>query len=367
MDHFMPVRLYTGERCIERHRDIFLSFGRRCAIITGQAAAQKSGALADVKQALQACGIAFWEWNGVTQNPPVSSCLEAGRFARENGAEFIFGIGGGSALDAAKAAAVFAANPALDEDGFYRKEWPNPPLPILLAGTTAGTGSEVTKVSVLTDSRKRKHSVHDDRMYASVSFGDSRYTMTLPLSVTLTTGIDILAHCTESYFSRKADDLSRTFAIRGIRLLAEPLSAAAEGGELSAEDRRKLYEASIYGGLAINTTGTNFPHNVGYYLTERFGVPHGFACATFLPDLLVCAREYDAAYAEGFYRETGLTEKNLTALVEKCLPGNRILLSEEEITEILPRWENNSSVSNTRGDVPVSKIRTILEQKFTHS
>ena len=364
MNFFMPTRLYTVEHCFEKHGDILQGLGRKCTVITGKHAAKESGALKEVSETLASRNTEYSIFDGISQNPTVASCMEAGTSARAFGAEFLIGIGGGSALDAAKAAAVFAANPRLKEDGFYRKEWENPPLPIVLVGTTAGTGSEVTKVSVLTDSRGRKHSIHDDRLYAYASFGDSRYTMNLPLSVTLTTGIDVLAHCTESYFSKKADQLSRVFAVHGIRLLYEPLSAAAEGKPLSPQQREQLYEASIFGGLAINTTGTCFPHNVGYYLTENYGIPHGFASAAFLPDLLKLVVKDDRDYADSFFREIGFGEDAILSLTGKCLPKNSISMTEAEILAALPRWENNNSVQNTRSAVTTEIIRKILIQKY---
>ena len=232
MKHFMPVRLCTGEHSVAENAELFQHCGSRCMIVTGKTSAVKSGALDDVAGVLKRCGIPYRVFDEISQNPSVDSCIRAGRAAGDFGADFVVGIGGGSALDAAKAAAVFAANGSLDENGFYAKNWDADPLPILLVGTTAGTGSEVTKVSVLTDSKGRKHSIHDDRLFAAAAFGDARYTMALPQPVTLSTGIDVLSHCAESWFNRKADEVSRAFAVRGIRLLYEPLLAAAEGRAL---------------------------------------------------------------------------------------------------------------------------------------
>ncbi len=366
MNHFMPVRMFTSDHCIEKNKSLFPHFGRRCAVITGKSSAEKSGALTDVRGVLDACGILFRVYDGISQNPTVESCRQAGCFAHEFGADFIIGIGGGSALDAAKAAAVFAANPELDEDAFYQKAWKTAPLPIVLVGTTAGTGSEVTKVSVLTDNRGRKHSIHDDRIFATAAFGDPRYTMSLPRSVTLSTGIDVLSHCAESYFSKKADEISRAFAVRGIRLLYEPLLAAASGTEPDPEQRAQLYDASILGGLAICGTGTCFPHNVGYYLTETCGIPHGYASALFLPDLLALVREKDADYYARFLCETVIPESDLLRLISTCLPDHGICMTEEQILTVLPRWENNNSVLNTCCPVSTDEIRKVLEDKFLH-
>ena len=222
----------------------------------------------------------------------------------------------------------------------------------------------MTKVSVLTDSRHRKHSIKDDRLFAAASFGDSRYTLELPLSITLSTGVDVLAHCAESYFSKKADEISRGFAIRGIQLLFDPLLAAAEGSTLTPQQRQQLYQASIFGGLAINSTSTCFPHNVGYFLTEQYHIPHGFACAEFLPALLQYEEDFDPAYTHTFFRETDLCKDALLMLISKCLPKHAISLTEEEILQLIPRWENNGSVNNTRGVVDSAFIQQILKEKY---
>jgi len=364
MIFYMPTRLFTGENCISQNSKLFASFGSRCLIVSGKHAAKESGALEDVLKVLEENSISTSVYDGVTQNPPLAACMEAGRLACEAGAAFLIGIGGGSSLDATKAASVFAANMGLDEAGFYSGVWPNPPLPVILVGTTSGTGSEMTRVAVLTDSRGRKHSIKHDLLSPVLSFGDSRYTENNSLPLTLTTGVDALAHCLESYFSFKGDEISRAFAVRGVRLLFKPLSAAADGTALSRDDRRQLYEASILGGLAINTSGTGFPHNMGYFLTERYHIPHGFACAEYLPELLTLAGEYDPAFAACFYAEAGITEKDLKDLISRSVPDPKVVLTESELQELLPRWEKNASVKNSRCSIDLPVVRRILEEKF---
>lgn len=364
MNYFMPTRLYTGADCIAQHADALRALGACCLIVTDRHVAKLSGALEDVANALKLAGVSSFVWDGVAENPPIEACMRIGRWAARDGAEFVLGIGGGSALDAAKAISVFAANPTLDEKGFYALEWQNNPVPIALVGTTAGTGSEVTKVSVLTDSASRKHSIHDDRLYATVVFGDSRHTHTCPQSVTLSCGVDVLAHATESYFSHKADEVSRAFAVRAIRHAWAPLESAAAGEDLDAVARQQLYEASILGGLAINTTGTCFPHNVGYYLTENYGVPHGFASAIFLPAMLDCVAAEDEAYNKAFYEEIGSDKASFVGLIKSCLPHYDIHMAEDQIVAALPRWHNNGSVKNTRASVSVEDIHTILASMF---
>ena len=362
--YYMPAKIFAGSKSVETNSELFGSLGSCCLILTGASSAVKSGALADVTAALEAQNINFSVFNEIGSNPLLTACMLAGKAAVEAGADFIIGIGGGSVLDAAKAAAVFASNPELDEAAFYSTVWPVKPLPVVLVGTTSGTGSEVTKVAVLTDSRGRKHSLHDNRLYACASFGDPAYTMSLPLKVTLSTGIDIFAHCAESFFSKKADSLTKSFAVEGIRLLYAPLLAAAEGKELSFEQREQLYEASVFGGLAINATGTCFPHNMGYYLTESFGIPHGFACNEFIPDMLEYVKTAAPETAEEFYSLIGIPEDKLLELSALCSSGASVCLSEAEIEALLPRWENNGSVKNTLGSVSTQEIRSILKKHF---
>ena len=184
---------------------------------------------------------------------------------------------------------------------------------------------------------------------------------------------------TESYFSHKADEISRAFSVRAIRLAADPLKLAGSGGLstakrlddklLDAPQRQDLYEASILGGLAINTTGTCFPHNVGYYLTETYGIPHGFACAVFLPSMLAIVDEYDPVYAADFYEQIGMDSAEYRSLIEDyCLvDGIDVHMTPAEIEAALPRWENNGSVKNTRANVSLDDIRTILTSLFVEA
>ena len=364
LNYYMPVRLITGKDSVLKNGKLISQYGSKCIIVTGRSSAKKCGALDDCIRILSENKIEYTIFDEIKPNPTVASCMEAGKKAHAFGAEFVLGIGGGSPLDAAKAVAIFAANPDMDETKFYSKVWEHSPLPIVLIGTTSGTGSEVTKVSVLTDSAGKKHSIHLDSIYAALAFGDAEYTMSTPKDISLSTGIDILAHCTEAYFSHKADEISRSYSIRGISLLFAPMMKLCNDEPLDYSDREKLYEASILGGLAIATTGTCFPHNVGYYFTENHNIPHGFACAQFYNDMLDIEMIREPEITQGFFSALNLSVEELKNLVNKSVPANDIRLSEELIEEILPRWENNGSVLNTLGNVTTKDIREILKKKF---
>ncbi|MCR5089625.1 MAG: iron-containing alcohol dehydrogenase [Oscillospiraceae bacterium] len=364
MEFYLPVRLLTGDHILSKNAERIRAYGSRCLIVTSGSAARRCGALDDVTAVLSEIGTAYAVYNGIQPNPSISSCLEGGRIAKDFGAEFVIGIGGGSPLDAAKVVAVSAANPELDERELYTMNWPKAPLPVILVGTTAGTGSEVTPVAVITNSAGFKKSFRGESMYAALSFGDPRYTASMPLRVTASTGVDALAHCLESYFSRKATDVSRAFALQGIAQLLPPLQHVAEGVLPDPQEREILYHGSLLGGMAISVTGTVMPHNMGYYLTEQYGIPHGFACAAFLPALLRHAAAADPVYSDALYRRVGMDGEAMTVLIRALTPDSGVCLSAEEIEALLPRWENNASIQKTIGEITKDQIRQILQELF---
>ena len=362
MEFYLPTHLYTGDDVLAKHKDVF-AIGKSCLIVTGKSSAKLSGALDDVLSILKELDVKYEIYDGIRQNPTVTSVLEAGEKAK--GKDYVIGVGGGSALDAAKVVALVAANDIRDEDTLYKKEYPNT-MPTVLVGTTAGTGSEVTPVSVLTDSRNRKHSIRDDKVFATYSLGDPKYTYSLNREFTISTGIDALAHAVESYFSNKANDISRSFSIEAIIKLLPPLTKLSKSEDINSDDRKTLYEASILAGLAISITGTTFAHNCGYYLTEEYHVPHGIASATFLPDLFDYMDMKVKNYSDEFYYRIYSDKDILKSLVTSLLPDLNIRMDEEEITNLLPRYENNSSIKNTRGNMNKDIVKVILESKFSN-
>ena len=364
MKYYMPTKLITGKDVVLDNKDIFKTFGKKCLIVTGKSSAIKSGALKDVEQSLNETGIQFIIYNKVEQNPTVSSCIEAGQLAYDNDCEFIIGIGGGSPLDAAKAVAIFGANPDLDEDGMYKGAYKRV-LPIIAVGTTSGTGSEVTMVSVLTNSKGLKKSIHNTPLYPVVSFGDPKYTLGLPYDFTVSTAIDAFAHLLESYYSNKADDITRSCSLKGCSMIYPILVKLLDKDYVPTyNERETLYNASILGGLAIAQTGTCFPHTLGYYLSETYHIPHGFACAIYMEDIIRHVEKYDFDYSYELYSTIGTTSDELIETVKNLIPDFGVKMSEEELQSILPRYVRNNSVLNTRGETPIEEIETIIRNKF---
>ncbi len=279
---YMPVKCVCGENAVIKNSSFLSKLGKRCLILTGKSGAEKSGALADAQTALENESIVYSVFDKIGENPLISVCREAGEAARETEAEFILGIGGGSVLDAAKAVAIYASNADLEPVDIYKREYANEPLPVALIGTTAGTGSEVTAVAVLTnDETGIKKSISGDDCYAKVAYCDPAYTYSLPYKSTVSTALDAFAHAVEGYFAPKCNETIELWAEKCIPMIYQSLKMLSQGAEITPQIREKLYYGSVYAGLVINTCGTGFPHPLGYVLTENYGVPHGMACAAF--------------------------------------------------------------------------------------
>ena len=202
----IPVKIVSGKNAVKNNAHLLSPLGKRCVIVTGGKSAVLSGALSDVEEALTENGISFTVYDRIGPNPRLDHCHECGKIAREFGADFIVGIGGGSPLDAAKAVAVYTANPDFPPNDIYTVTDRKKALPIVLVGTTAGTGSEVGRVSVLTSPETgRKKSIAPDDCYPTLSFADSTYTESMPYDITVSTAIDALSHALEGYMSIKSN------------------------------------------------------------------------------------------------------------------------------------------------------------------
>ena len=338
----IPVKVISGENCVKENAALFSSFGKRCLIVTGRHSAKKSGALGDVTDSLEANGIAYEIYDGMGENPLLSSCHEAGKKANVFGADFIVGIGGGSALDGAKAAAVYATNPDFSFKDIYACSNRNRALPLILIGTTSGTGSEVGRVAVLTDGETgRKKSIAYEDCNPALTFADYRYTCSMPYAVTVSTALDALAHAVEGYFSPKCTDIPTLFAEKGIPMIWQGLKALEKEKTLPDEKgRESLYYGSLYAGITLAYCGTAFPHPLGYVLTENYGVPHGMACAVFMSALIDRAAQHESEKLERLLTLTGETKESFKNVVASLVNVGDITMTEDEIKKHCSRWND---------------------------
>lgn len=358
------VDLYSEENSVLNNKIAFGEPGERCLIVTSLSAAKKSGALADVTKALENYDIHYEIFNEVKQNPSIRSCIIAGKKANEFKADYIIGIGGGSALDAAKITAVVANNPDIDEDSIYSQSWANNPLPFILVSTTAGTGSEVTNVAVITNSQGQKQSIKNDLLYARYAFGDPRYTQTMPVNIEVSTAIDAFAHLLESYFSNNATEESRKISVDGIKLLYPYLKRLNEDDLLTMQERKEIYDASILGGRAIDITGTVFCHKIGYYFTENFKIPHGFASALFLNGLIDYELKTNRMYTRDFFKQVEINPEELKKQIAKTTAHIRLKVFKSDLDKIIDRFIDSTSIKNTFQNIKMEEIIEIIKERF---
>ena len=337
---FMPVKCAWGQNAVLENSNLLSRLGKRCLIVTGKSGAIKSGALADAEKALKAENIEYKIFDKLGENPLASVCREAGEAAREFKADFILGIGGGSVLDGSKAIAIYASNPELAPLDIYRREYSASPLPVALIGTTAGTGSEVTAVAVLTnDETGIKKSISGEDCYAAVSFCDPKYTLSLPYKSTVSTALDAFAHAVEGFFTQKCEGIPRVFAEKCIPEIYCCLKTLSESKTVPEEIRDTLYYSSIYAGLVINTCGTAFPHPLGYVLTENYGIPHGTACVAFFAPFIDRCAEYAPEKFDAFIKMTDKPEA-VKAVIASLTDLSGASIGRENAEKYALRWQS---------------------------
>lgn len=343
----IPVRIISGRDCVKTNANQLI-LGKRAYIVTGSAGAAASGALGDVTSILSERGVAFEVFDSVPANPPLLDAYGAGKKAKEFGADFVIGIGGGSAMDAAKAIAAFASNPDIEPEMIFDiSKLASGALPLVLIPTTAGTGSEANPYSVLSlPDGERKKTYNSPYAWAKVAFLDPKYTESMNYSGTVSTALDAFAHALESYLSPKADALSMMLAEYAAKNIWDVLTQMPD--EFTEEHRDMLCYASCAAGAAISITGTGFPHPLGYSLTMLAGIPHGRACAIFHGDYI----EYNMKTAVGAERLNALATALGTKpkLMAEFLPGLAdvdVKLSDEEIIKYVNLIKGAKNYSNS--------------------
>ena len=362
----MPVRMISGKDCVVKNSAEFAKLGKRCLIITGRSSAKKCGALDDCIDAFTAHDIAYRVFDGVEQNPTFTNCTDAGRAAAEFRADFIVGIGGGSPLDVAKAAAVLAVND-VEPITLYDANWPNPALPFVLIGTTAGTGSEVTPFAVITNETtgRKKSFCHKEQTYAAIAFCDSKYTGSLPYDFTVSTALDALSHALEGYYGSRYNDISDALALTAVKTIYHALKEVTPDAPISEDIRRELYYGSLYAGITLNHCTTCFCHQFGYYFTENYGTPHGFACAATLPEFTLRGKQFmpeKAAVMESF---VGISIEELCDSIENWNIYQFPSLPEAEIDEMLPRFKGAKHLKESPGGFTLEDTKELFMKKFS--
>ncbi|MES2868682.1 MAG: iron-containing alcohol dehydrogenase [Pseudomonadota bacterium] len=227
-------------------------------------------------------GIAVTVFSQVQADPPESVILAAVEAAKACGADCVLGLGGGSSLDAAKLAALLARSGESLTEIYGINQTKGPRLPLILVPTTAGTGSEVTSVSVVTTGAGEKNVVYSPMLLPDVAVLDAELTLGLPTHVTAATGIDAMVHAIEAYTTKNLKNpISDCLAREALRLLSGSLFKACQDGT-NLEAREDMLLGACLAGMAFANAPVAAVHALAYPLGARFHVPHGLSNALVL-------------------------------------------------------------------------------------
>jgi alcohol dehydrogenase len=230
--------------------------------------------------------IGFVLYDKAAPEPPIELADEGAKLAIRKKCDGVVGIGGGSAMDLAKAIAVLAANKGKAEDYLGLNKVPGPGLPKIMVPTTAGTGSEVTFTAVFIRKKlKKKEGMNSPYLYPELALLDPELTLTLPPHPTAATGIDALCHAIESYTSINASPMSELLSLEAIRLISDNLRTAVHDGT-NIEAREAMLLGSLYAGLGLANAGVTAVHSLSYPLGGKYGISHGLANTIMLPRVM---------------------------------------------------------------------------------
>lgn len=262
------------------------SFGTRAMLITDPGMMQ-TGIVERAMDILAAAGTEVTLFSEVVADPPEAIILAATEMARSAGVAGIIGLGGGSSLDVAKLVALLAKGAENLKDVYGVGNAKGPRLPLILVPTTAGTGSEVTPISIVTTGTAEKMGVVSPVLLPDVALLDPELTYGLPPHVTAATGIDAMVHAIEAYASASANNnpLSRVLATQALELMGKSLLRAVRGGK-DAAARGDMLLGSMLAGQAFANSPVAAVHALAYPLGGHFHIPHGLSNALVLPHVL---------------------------------------------------------------------------------
>ncbi|MGD0267338.1 MAG: iron-containing alcohol dehydrogenase [Candidatus Methylomirabilota bacterium] len=292
-------RVVYGFGCLEElEREIKRLHGSRVLVITDPGI-KAAGLLDPVARVLDQAQLSFHVFADVEPDPSIEVVTRSVETAKAFQPNVILGIGGGSSLDISKTTSVLLTNPGSVYDYLGMDLVPAPGVPLILIPTTAGTGSEVTSISVLSDSRDNvKKAVVSQHLFARCVMLDPQLTLGLPPHITARTGMDALVHAIESFTGVRATVFTDTLNLQAIRMIAKNLRKAYANGD-DRQARENMLYASCIAGMAFSNTQNGLDHAIALAIGGRFHLPHGLLTAFICPWVM----EYNLLAAPEKFKE----------------------------------------------------------------
>ena len=356
---YCPTRIIFARNAVQKAKSHIASLGKRALIVTGKNSAKQSGALVDVLAVLTESCVSYVLFDSVTENPALDIVMEGKSVFLQNDCDFVIGIGGGSPIDAAKAISLAAAN-ALNRDELYNISAFKSVYPILAIPLTAGTGTEATQYSVLSDPlTKKKAGFGSDLAFPVLAVLDPQYTITLPFKVTLHTALDALSHLLEGLYSNQRSPLVYPFIYKGIASIIKFLPIVLSQPE-NYPAREELMRDALYGGMVIAQGSTTLQHSIGYPLTSFYNIPHGLANAMVMEDIMELYYPAVQSELDDLFSYLQMSKEDFFAWLDSLSFERKIELSDEFIDKAIPQITGSRNMALNPLPVSEKQIRTIL-------
>lgn len=283
-EFIVPGKIISGSGALEAAESALKAFGKKALIVTDKVMIDL-GNCAKVESALKNEGVDYVIYSDIT-GEPTDVMIDGGvKVYKENGCDFIVALGGGSPIDSMKAIASLIENGGSISD-YMGKVIDVPVPPMVAIPTTAGTGSEATQFTIITDTKKDiKMLLKGAVLMPTLAIIDPQFTMTAPPKITAATGLDALCHAVEAYTSRKAQTLSDTFAVSAVKRIFKFLPVAFKDGK-NEEARVEMSVAALEAGIAFNNASVTIIHGMSRPIGALFHVAHGLSNAMLMKECL---------------------------------------------------------------------------------
>ena len=288
-EFIVPGQIISGSGALNMAEEVLKGLGKKALIVTDKVMIQL-GNCAKVEAALKNQGVEYAIYSEIV-GEPTDTMIENGlKLYKEEGCDFLVALGGGSPIDSMKAIGSLVINGGCISD--YMGKVIDVEMPPMVAiPTTAGTGSEATQFTIITDTKKNiKMLLKGKVLMPSLAIIDPQFTMTAPPKITAATGLDALCHAVEAYTSRKAQTLSDTFAMSAVKRIFKYLPAAFKDGS-NEEARVQMSVAALEAGIAFNNASVTIIHGMSRPIGALFHVAHGLSNAMLLKECLTFALE----------------------------------------------------------------------------
>lgn len=283
---------YFGKGAITQIPEEIKTHGFKKAVVVTDKGLVKFEVATRVTKLLEKAGIDHALYDEIVPNPTIENVQDGVKFVKEQGADCIVAVGGGSPIDTAKAIAIIVTNPEFSDvvslEGTAATK--NPCLPIFAVPTTSGTAAEVTINYVITDEKKhRKFVCVDPHDVPVVAFVDSDMMMGMPTSLAAATGMDAMTHAIEGYITKGAWEMTDMLHIKAIEIIGRTLRDSVNGDQKAREE---MALAQYIAGMGFSNVGLGLVHGMAHPLSAWYDIPHGVACASLLPTIMKYNKEY---------------------------------------------------------------------------